>query len=195
MGRKYTISQRRAMSGQHRPALRAPPMLGPEEIGRSSPALGFLRQSRLTQGRCRLAMCRGGGGGRFRAPVREFFMSSSVVGRRPLVQYGGPTTTGFGWGYWDIGRRLLSALMVFCVTTSRIVLYSTIHTVPCLPTMIERSSPSAIPGTKSLSLSISCHKRQSRTRRVARQNRGCIRTGWMQAHNRVFFVPITVIEL
>lgn len=59
----------------------------------------YVKVNGLTQGRCRLAMCRGGGGGRFRAPVREFFMSSSVVGRRPLVQYGGPTITGFGWGY------------------------------------------------------------------------------------------------
>jgi hypothetical protein len=171
-------------------------MLGPEEIGRSSPALGFLRQSPwVDAGALSPGHVLWWWEGDFEHPSvsSSCRCQSSVVGRSCSME--DLRLRALVGDIWDIGRRLLSALMVFCVTTSRIVLYSTIHTVPCLPTMIERSSPSAIPGTKSLSLSISCHKRQSRTRRVARQNRGCIRTGRMQAHNRVFFVPITVIEL
>jgi hypothetical protein len=84
----------------------------------------------LMQGRCRLAMCRSGGEGDFEHQSVGYSCrrQSSVGGRSCSMEERSyaysATTTGSGGGYWDIGPRLLSALMVFCVTS--LVLYCTV---------------------------------------------------------------------
>lgn len=153
------------------PALPSPtsssPCLALKKLDGRAPRWDFyVKVHGLTQGRCRLAMCRGGGGGRFRAPVREFFMSSSVVGRSCSMEdllyydYG----LWWGMGYWS--PIAFCSDGVLCHLT-RIVLYSAIPTAPYLPTT-KRDHHHRLSRVRSLSVSLSPAARGNRGRGVLR---------------------------